>query len=229
MAVALTVIEVVLAIGGVVKGLYDYTSSVKDAKDDIRKLAQELFALKGALEHFDLHEKNDLDDAMQSQVRDMLLMTKETLDSIHKRLEQPKSGIRKVTKSLAWPFRSAEIEKHLGSIERAKTWFIMVILKDSSDITLAVFDEMKKLNGVVHELVLGQRTTTMLKETEELLAWLSPFNSEELLVQAVHNKSPGTGQWIFDAQFAQWLDPNECKRPFTWITGKCESRDCFDR
>lgn len=222
MAVALTIIEVTLAVSSVVKALYDYSSSAKDAKDDIHKLAQELFALKGALEYFGMDEKSNVDDAMQDQIRDMLVMTKETIDGIQKRLDVPTSGFRRTAKSLAWPFKSSEIEKHIDSIERAKTWFIMVILKDSSDTTLAVFDEVKKLTGAVHELTLEHRTSTMIKEADDLLMWLAPANTEKLLAQATESKSPGTGKWILDAEFACWLDPRDGKQPFTWITGKCK-------
>lgn len=57
-------VEVAVCITEVVKLLYNYINGVKDAKDDIRKLTQELFALKGALEHFSLHDEMGIDKTM---------------------------------------------------------------------------------------------------------------------------------------------------------------------
>ncbi|KAF7546581.1 hypothetical protein G7Z17_g8338 [Cylindrodendrum hubeiense] len=191
-------VEVAVCITEVVKLIYNYVNGVKDAKDDIRKLTQELFALKGALEHFDLHGEMGIDNSMQTQVDSMLKMTQETLDSIQGRLGKPRSStFGKATKSLSWPFKSREIQKHLDTIERAKTWFVMVILKDSSDITLAVYDEMKVLVEMLHQDIVDKQTRKMIQDTDDLLAWLAPVNVEEMLDKATQNKIPaGSGKTV---------------------------------
>ncbi|CAM1511169.1 Fc.00g086820.m01.CDS01 [Cosmosporella sp. VM-42] len=223
MAEVLTAVEVALAITEVVKLLYGYISCVKDAKEDIQKLTQELFALKGALEHFDLDRRTEIDKNMQGQVDGMLEMTQDTLSSIQSRLRQPKSTMGKIARSLSWPFKSGEIAKHLDSIERAKTWFIMVILKDSSTTTIAIYNEMKKLVEVLHEDIINKQTTKMMRETSEMLTWLAPVNAEEMLKKATKNKIPGTGRWFLDHAFSSWLEPKDVKQPFMWINGKSGS------
>ncbi|KAF7556362.1 hypothetical protein G7046_g6312 [Stylonectria norvegica] len=223
MAEVLTAIEVALCITEVVQLLYKYISAAKDAKDDIRKITQELFALKGALEHFNLLERTEMAEGLHAQVEGMLQMTRDTLGSIQGRLERPKSGFGKTIKTLSWPFKSSEISKHLSSIERSKTWFIMVMLRDSADTTMAIYDEMKRLAAVIHQDIVEKQTIAMMKETEELLMWLAPVNSKELLTKAAKDKIPETGRWMLDAKFSSWLDLPEAKQPFMWITGKSGS------
>lgn len=215
-------VEVAVCITEVVKLLYNYINGVKDAKDDIRKLTQELFALKGALEHFSLHDEMGIDKTMQPQVDNMLQMTQETLDSIQSRLGKPRlSAFGNATQSFSWPFKSREIQKHLNTIERAKTWFVMVILKDSSEITLAVYNEMKVLVQILHQQSIDKQTNKMIRETDDLLAWLAPVNVDEMLDKATQNKIPGTGRWVLDDALSDWLQSPDVKKPLIWIIGKC--------
>ncbi|KPM43638.1 hypothetical protein AK830_g2938 [Neonectria ditissima] len=217
-------IEIAVVITEVVKLLYTYTNEIKDARDDVRKLTQELFALKGALEHFDLHRKADIDKPMQLQVNSMLEMTQETLNSIQSRLGKPRTTtFGKAAESLSWPFRNREIQKHLDTIERAKAWFVMVILRDSSETTLAVYDQVKALVQILHQDMIEKQTTKMMQETNDLLTWLAPVDIEEMLSKATQNKVAGTGQWVLDKAFLEWLELPEVKQPVFWITGKSGS------
>ncbi|OHE91467.1 ankyrin repeat protein, partial [Colletotrichum orchidophilum] len=224
MAEALTVIEVALCITEVVERLCKYVSAVKNAKDDIRKLTQELLALKGAMDHFHIQNEQSLDNPLQEQARSMLKMTQETLDAIRKRLGTPKtSSLGRAIQGLAWPFRQDDIETYFATVERAKTWFIMVLMRDSLDTTTCVFTEMQKLAALVHEDIVARRTDRMLEETADLLKWLSPVDSEDKLVSSRHDRAPGTGKWIFDVYFLDWKrgSPTEC--PIFWITGRSGS------
>lgn len=222
MAEVLTAIEVALCVSSVVKTLYEYVGSVKEAKDDIHRLTQELFTLKGALEHFDVHSSSQIDDAVQSQVQGMLRMTQDTLDTLQGRLTKHKSRFGRVLERLTWPLKSDEVQKHFDSIERSKTWFIMVILKDATNTTIAVYDEMKKLSAIINEDILERQTTKMNQETEELLKWLAPWNTEEYLALVARSKIPGTGQWFLNSESTAWLNSVEVEHPFLWITGKSE-------
>lgn len=220
-------LQTAVCIAEIVKCLYGYISSVKEAKDDIRKLTQELFALKGAVEYIDLHETH-LDKTMRTQVDGMLEMTQEALQDIQRRIGKPPvSGLAKVGRSLAWPFKSGEIKKYVNTIERAKTWFIMVILKDTSETTLAVYDEVKALVEIVHQDMIEKQTAQMIQERDQLIRWLAPVNVEEILDKVTQNKIPGTGRWIMDEAFADWLEVPDSKRPMVWITGKCEIPESY--
>ncbi|KAH7160235.1 ankyrin repeat protein [Dactylonectria estremocensis] len=222
--VAFGALEAAVCITEVVKLLYNYINGVKDAKDDIRKLTQELFALKGALEHFHLHGQMGLEKSTQPQLHSMLQMTQESLNSIQTRLDTPRSStFGKIVTGLSWPFKSREIQKHLGTIERAKTWFVMVILKDSSEVTLAVYDEMKMLVQMIHQDTIDKETRRMIQETDDLLAWLGPVNVDEMLQKATQNKIPGTGRWVLNDMLADWIEYSDVDQPLIWITSKSGS------
>ncbi|KAH6895227.1 ankyrin repeat protein [Thelonectria olida] len=221
--VAFGALEAAVCITEIVKLLHSYITGVKEAKDDIRKLTQELFGLKGALEHFDLHDTH-IDKTIQPQVDGMLEMTQETLNDIQRRIgKPPSSGLGKVARSLSWPFKSGEIQKHVNTIERAKTWFIMIILKDTSETTLAIYDQVKALAEILHQDIIEKQATKMIQERDQLLEWLAPVNAQEMIKKAAQNKIPGTGRWIMDEAFSDWLELPDSKKPIVWITGKSGS------
>ncbi|KAF9874801.1 hypothetical protein CkaCkLH20_07938 [Colletotrichum karsti] len=224
MAEALTVIEVALCITEVVERLCTFVSNVKGAKDDIRKLTQELLALKGALEHFHLQAETGLYASLETSVQSVLAMTQENLDAMQKKLGKPKtSKLGRAAQSLAWPFRMGDVEKYLAAAERAKTWFIMVLMKDSLDSTSTVLNEMQKLTAMLHEEVLARETDRMLTETDSLLKWLSPVDSEARLRDSVVDRVPGSGQWIHAGRFALWESGSRTAWPVFWITGRSGS------
>ncbi|KAF6838021.1 ankyrin repeat protein [Colletotrichum musicola] len=222
MAEALTVIEVALCITEIVERLCTFISTVKSAKDDIRKLAQELFALRGALDHFDVQVQGASDTSLQEQVQSMLVMTQETLEAIAKKLGSPKSSkMGRAVQSLAWPFRVGDVEKYLATIERAKTWFIMVLMRDSLDTTMSVFAEMQQLTALIHEDIIARKTDRMVSETSDLLRWLSPVDSREKLRDSVVDRVPGTGQWIHAGRLSVWERGGPTESPVFWIAGRC--------
>lgn len=216
-------IEVALCITEVVERLYTFISTVKSAKDDIRKLTQELFALRGALDHFHAQAKVESDFYLQEQAQSMLGMTQETLEAIAKKLGTPKtSKMGRAVQSLAWPFRAGDVEKYLATIERSKTWFIMVLMRDSLDTTASVFTEMQNLTAVIHEDIIARKTDRMLSETSDLLKWLSPVDSREKLRESVVDRLPGTGQWIHAGRLSVWERGSPTQWPVFWITGRCK-------
>ena len=227
MAEAVGVLEVAMAITAVVHNLYKYIAAVKDAKDEIRKLTQELLALKGALEHFDTQSKADLNAALDGEVRGMLKMVRETLGTIDRKLGGPVNGVgssfARAVQTLKWPFRSGDVEKYLNTIERAKTWFIMVILRDSSDTTAAIYSEVQRLATMVHEDSIARKTDLMAMELQGLVQWLSPVDSAAELARAGQSRLAGTGKWIWDGHLTTWRDVDLIAWPVFWIVGKCKS------
>ncbi|KAK1975825.1 ankyrin repeat protein [Colletotrichum cereale] len=224
MAEALTIVEVALCITEVVERLCAYVSVVRSAKDDIRRLTQELLALKGAMDYFDTQNKKNVDSSLHEQAHSMLTMTKETIDVVQKKLGTPKaSSVGRAVQSLAWPFHAGDVDRYLGTMERAKTWFIMVLMRDSLDATSSVVVEMQKLAVLIHEEIITRKTDRMLDETAGLLKWLSPVDSEDKLASSRQDRAPGTGNWIRDGSYLAWLESGPTQRPIFWITGRSGS------
>ncbi|KAK2035979.1 ankyrin repeat protein [Colletotrichum somersetense] len=224
MAELLTVVEVALCITEVVERLCVYVSAVKTAKDDIRKLTQELLALKGAMDYFDIQNKKNVDSPLHEQAHSMLAMTKETLDAVQRKLGTPKaSSVGRAVQSLAWPFRAGDVDKYLGTLERAKTWFVMVLVRDSIDATSSVLVDMQKLTALIHDEIITRNTDRMLQDTADLLKWLSPVDSEDKLASSRQDRVLGTGNWIRDRSYLTWQEGDPTQRPIFWITGRSGS------
>jgi hypothetical protein len=84
----------------------------------------------------------------------------------------------------------------------------MVILRDSSDATGQVVNELRSLVQLVEEDIMQRRESNLVKRTGELLRWLAPFDSRVQLEKAAKAKTPGTGQWVLQDQNIQlWMDP----------------------
>ncbi|KAH0443967.1 hypothetical protein CcaCcLH18_00793 [Colletotrichum camelliae] len=224
MAEALTVIEVAAFITEVVDRLCTYVSAVRSAKDDIRKLTQELFALKGAMYQVNLQTRSDSFEPWQTQVQSVLALTNETLDAMQKKLGTPStSKVGQAIQSLTWPFKSDDVEHYLATIERSKTWFIMILMRDSVDTTATVLTEMQRLTSMVRQDILDRKAHLELEETVDLLKWLSPVNSKDKLRDSVADRVPGSGQWIHAGRFSAWEEGGPTNWPVFWIAGRSGS------
>ncbi len=99
---------------------------------------------------------------------------------------------------------------------------MMIIMHDNTETTSAIYDEMKRLAAVIHEDIISRRLDQMLSETQGILRWLSPVDSDEDYHKANRDRVPGTGRWFFDSAFEAWAEDG-CRTPILWITGKCKS------
>lgn len=147
--------EIILSIGASVSRVYKLAKNVKDAKNDIKTLCDELFALKGVLEHVRAQLQADDDVGNPSgdssgpedqaspffktrEFGDMLEATRGFLQDLLKGLERPKSHLKSAMQSLAWPFTKAEVQDHIARLERVKSWFIFAMITDGVSV-LSVF------------------------------------------------------------------------------------------
>jgi hypothetical protein len=177
MADPVSLAGLVIAVSQVISSLYDYGTSVTNAREDIRQLSAELFALKGVLEH--LHAQHDAGVATprtppasstpqapqhqqqpSSQARqpydadrfaDMLQSTHAFLLALLQSLDVPKKkgGLAAKLQRLTWPLNRADVERHVARLERAKSWFILVLMTDSAAATADVYSEVVGLARAV--------------------------------------------------------------------------------
>jgi hypothetical protein len=239
----------------VVERLAHYAISVKGAKEDIRRISQELFALKGALEHLATWQpsaaslppvtamETDGDpppslhpvagDPQQAvQMESMAQMTSETLEILSKKLgctepsdsnmnanetdgKKSAKKFKAVVQNLKWPFQKADVDHIVASLERAKTWYIMVITQDGADLTAGVFAEVRRLAEALREERESDADRAVLQR-------LSPANPDEDHERARKNRLPGTGLWFFDDTFEDWASGRSAE-PILWVTGKSKS------
>jgi hypothetical protein len=204
--------------------LYGYVSSVKNVKDDVRRLSQEMFALKGTLDQMSaLQNSSTRLVADTSQMEAIILMTSETLAAINKRIARRTTGIGKSVQALTWPFHKGDVDKYVATLERAKTWFMMTLMQDSTDQISAVYTEVRRLSDMVHEDIISRQLDRMTTEAAGTIRSLSPVNPADDHLRIRRDLAPGTGKWFIDKAFDAWVEGSESSRPMLWVKGKCKS------
>lgn len=223
MADPLSIAGLAISVVQVSSAIYEYVSSVKNAKDDIRRLSQEMFALKGTLDHMIAFQESSSRDATDaSQMEAVIMMTSDTLMSIKKRIARRSTGIGKSVQILTWPFHKGDIDKYVATLERAKTWFMMTLMQDSTDQTSAVYAEVQRLSDMVHEDIISRQLDRMTLEAEDTIRGLSPVNPADDHLRVRRDLVPGTGRWFMDKTFEAWAEVPSDNRPILWVKGKCK-------
>lgn len=223
MADPLSIAGLAVSVVQVSSAVYEYVSSVKNAKEDIRRLSQEMFALKGTLDHMVAFQQSSNRDATDaSQMEAVILMTSETLATIKKRIARRHTGLGKSVQALTWPFHKGDIDKYVATLERAKTWFMMALMQDSTDQTSAVYAEVQRLSDMVHEDIISRQLDRMTLEAEDTIRSLSPVNPADDHLRVRRDLVPGTGRWFMDKAFDAWAGPSASSRPMLWVKGKCK-------
>ena len=123
--------------------LYSYAKDVREAKNAIQQLSNELYALIGVLEHLNrqqeqltLSESNlDEPEALMQPYDENTLTSilSECLDFLHglqKSLEIPAGRLRSSLHKLKWPLKDSDMKEHLQRLERVKTYFILALVTD---------------------------------------------------------------------------------------------------
>ena len=226
MADPLSIVGLMSTIGQVTTQLCSYGAAVNGSKAEMKNLVVEVFALKGVLEAITAKQDDIVSEAHHT-VDDkiwgaMAEMTRETLLAVQRHLKEPRGKVDAAKKALSWPFTKLETDKYVATLERAKSWFLMVIMKETSDVTNKLYSEMLDLSNRIHDDLGERKAERQLKEDSELLRWLAPARSEEDHFKFNKLRAPGSGEWFFDETFNAWIDPGVKTKRMLWVTGKCK-------
>ena len=118
------------------KTVIDYIQHVRHTSDDRRRLLVELVGFQGILTFCqtqqDIASGQNLCAADGNSLggREGLLEQFERLLERLKSRLKPKSGLSRLGDEIAWPFRQAEINGILSSLERFKLYFSLALQKD---------------------------------------------------------------------------------------------------
>ena len=229
MADPISVTGLVIAVAQVLTSLYDYGKSVKGAGEDIKSLSQELFALKGVLDHMEAQHTMSMmsSDAFLSlqyddeKFTDMLISTNDVLQGLFRSLEQPKGKFGKAMQRLKWPLDKTSVAENIAVLDRIKTWFILVLMTDTSTTTRDLYSEVHELTTTL-KLDLKLREQESISQAEEkLFHWLAPCNPEEYHLRACKTRHPATGLWFIRGTFANWMRAPSGDSQILCLRGKC--------
>ena len=177
----------VLQIGVTIGHIYDYAKQIKEAKNDIRDLYAELLALKGILEQMKIEEDSLLSGSgnremvplfSSESVRDALNTTDSLLCNILDGLQKRQAPGRRSIKKLQWPLAKNELRAHIERLERLKSFFILVMMKDSSYVTARA----------LHAYILNVPLRTLERGIESGIRYISDTLQEERKVKRRKNQ-----------------------------------------
>lgn len=135
----------------VASAIYNYVKDVRDAKQEIQQLGNELFALIGVLERMKVQQEQQEQQELQGQLsfgglagnskaivqkdnqpilRQVLQQSIEFLRELHKPLVAPRSRFQVRVQKLKWPFKEGETDDHLKRLERVKSYLILSLMTD---------------------------------------------------------------------------------------------------
>lgn len=139
-----------------------YLSDIRDASEERIRLLLELSSITGILLTLkDLAQRAEAGEEYLDAIRSLhvpngpLAQFKSALDRLAKKLE-PATGLRRVGKVLAWPFKKEEIKDILGIIERSKTRFTLALQGDTLELSKAIKNDIAGISEKVENMQITQ-------------------------------------------------------------------------
>lgn len=228
----------IIAVSDVLSQVINYAKTVTGAKADMRRLSEELFALKGILEHISTGigdntpnpEKDSESEVSGPFDRDVmarvLFTANEFLQTLLQELEEPETKFKKLKQKLEWPFTQDQVNAHLVRLERVKSWLILVITADTAAAEKDLHEELTALAKDLKEDLHIREQERVQRENEALFKWIAPVSPADFHLRASGGRRTGTGRWFTKSYLNGWLrDPLDKKR-ILFIVGKC-TIDCF--
>ncbi|KAF7891328.1 uncharacterized protein EAF02_001653 [Botrytis sinoallii] len=212
-ASVIAVVQLAQAVGGALK---EYYEGVKSARDDIQRLYHSIKNLESVLKSI-----NDLPHTLSINIQTLLENKTGTLspckaefDGIKKELDtfsKQQNHIGKL-KSLIWPFKKKDVDKHVDSINKHKHDLMLAFGVENLHISM---HHHNILEDIQSEIRAAQRD----KERSQIIEWLAkslPDPSTEHNI-AREKFQKGTGSWLIDGNHLNtWSKTNNS---FLWLNG----------
>jgi Cdc6-like AAA superfamily ATPase len=181
-----------LTLAGIV---VNYIREVKDAPEERGKILLEICSIVGFLYHL-----NDVIERVDEGTTTKWLGSPDgplaQFKSVLEDLVEKFTRIKKAGKALSWPFQKGGVAEILQTIERLKTLFSLVLLKDHNEDVR----ETKRELTVFHHRFLAQ-------ESRDIINWLSSLNCWTTQNDTFNKRIDGTGEWLLEhGEFNKWLD-----------------------
>ncbi|MCJ1383613.1 hypothetical protein MMC17_006727 [Xylographa soralifera] len=211
--------------------LYSYAKDVKEAKNAIQQLSNELYALIGVLEHLKRQQeqpslsesKLDQSEALIQSYDESTLTSilSECLDFLHglqKSLKIPTGRLRSALHKLKWPLKDSDMKGHLRRLERVKTYFILALVTDDFGLTREIASQIFALGSLVCEDTEEKRLQKTRDQHRSIAQWLSPVNADTIRTKLASQRVNGSGTWFIDnGVFQNWVESHEST--ILWLNG----------
>ncbi|KAI0887568.1 ankyrin [Annulohypoxylon maeteangense] len=213
------------------KLVYKYVRGVKDARNDIQSLADEINGLSSVLRTLEAiattleSEGDKFDPTLRLHY---LNHCRRTLDKIEKRVRKAvdrlaKSKIGAVVQQLKWPFSSSETQDLLTELARHKETIIMALSADTMQklqVSLAKVDDLGKRVSSIEEATRRIEINTIIvvkNEEQRVLDYFVKISPQPYLELSIKLRHAMTGLWLMDSpDFRDWLETPKSR---LWLTG----------
>lgn len=214
--------------GSIISSLIGYAKDLRGARTEPRKLSEELFALKGILEHLlgqiEEKEPRPRSHTFNPEVLTTVLQsTSEFLQSLLRDLEEPKTKFKRLGQLLEWPFTQKQFNEHLSRLERVKSWLLLALVADNASLDRDLHEEMGNLASSMREDLHIRSQERIQLANRDLFHWLAPVDPATVHLRASKRREIGTGKWFIDGYFKDWLQGNDADKKIVFLMGKCMS------
>lgn len=225
-----SIVGLIVDVSTIISSLISYAQAVQGAKSEIRQLSEELFALKGILEHLSKEAPQDEPKSEQAETPDsfdrdvmarVLQTTNEFLQSLLASLETPKNKFKRMKQKLQWPFTQEENNEHLARLERVKSWLILVLTADHASVDRALNSEISSLTRTLTEDLRMRNQERNEMANKALFEWIAPVNPANSHLRASKVQRIGTGRWFIDGYLQDWIRRKESPVKVLFLVGKC--------
>lgn len=229
----LSVTSLIIDIGSLITKIISYAKAVRDARSDTQKLIEELFAIKGILEHLSTQVRpQDLNaPSLNSEplalfnpelLESTLRTTHEFIQSLLSDLEEPASRFKRLKAKLEWPLTKEGANTHLLRLERVKSWLILVLTSDNSALQRDVHRQITSLAESLEKDLKVRDDERAHAARRDLFNWLAPVNPTGVHLRASKARESETGKWFLDGIFQNWMKDSSAYRPILFLMGKCK-------
>ncbi|KAJ5788495.1 hypothetical protein N7457_003485 [Penicillium paradoxum] len=217
----ISITGLVIEVSHVLSSLIRYAKTVQTAKSEVRKLSEELFALKGILEHLAVQtdaifewEHSETSPFDREVLARVLHTTNEFLQSLLTDLETSETKFKRLKQTLKWPFTQKEANEHLIRLERVKSWLILVLLADHNSADRDIQHEIRDLTSAVKEDLQIRTQERNQVANRKIFQWIAPMNPENSHLRASKRLNIGTGRWFIDGHLKKFLIQDEDRALF---------------
>jgi NACHT domain len=218
LSISVGIIAILKLTGTVVQCL----NNVARAAEERQRILDEITTISGILTLLkDLAERPQCGDSWSTTMKSLnvpngpLEQFRSALERLASKLD-PVRGLKRVERSLAWPFQKGEVNEILRAMERQKTLFNLALQNDHTRLSQAIRLDIEGLNDRVGEVSqkiaqvqIGQTNQERRhqdEETQKVLSWLSPLNFFAQQSDIIERRQDGTGLWLLESEeFKKWF------------------------
>ena len=206
MADPLSVTASIVAVLQLTAVVIKYIQELRTSSKDAGKLLLELSSLRGIVGG--LEDLANSDEAwietsktLVARPNGPISRLEYDLESLRAKLE-PAVGIKKIQKSITWPFKQDELRSILDRIERLKSLFLLALELDHISLAREINNNVADVRDRLDHLQLQQNDALR----HEILKWLSSVDPSENHNDACNKHEPSTGGWLIESEILQsWL------------------------